>query len=177
MTTSTLVTRTLQRFEDRALLTVETQTSSANNFNPDIGPFGAKAVRRFVGTVAEDGKRLTFELADAQESMKLICEMGTVKVAPASAVRRPSKPPGCNGDRGGWLPSTTKAVEALRCGIFPAPDPRDQVDRLEDMAFAAAPGVEFLYVNDDCVMQGGGYRFIPPDGSVRAIRPPGMFQP
>jgi len=35
-----------------------------------------------------------------------------------------------------------------------------------DLLFATPPGVEWAYVNDDCVMQGGDYRAVPADGSI-----------
>jgi len=38
------------------------------------------------------------------------------------------------------------------------------------VAFAPAPGVEWLYVNDDCVMQGGGFRWIAKDGAIASER-------
>ncbi len=172
---STLTTRTLQRFEDQALLTVLEQTvNNSSEMTPThLKPFGAPTIRRFVGSVTTKGKRTTFYLADAGEKVTLECEMGNVNAAAATAVRASSRKGGCNGDRGHWVPSTMKRVEALRCGIEREAASIDSPDRREEMAFAASPGIEFLFVNDDCVMQGGGYRFVPPDSAVGPIRPPG----
>jgi hypothetical protein len=33
-----------------------------------------------------------------------------------------------------------------------------------------APAIEYLWVNDDCSMQGGGYRDVPKDGSIASPR-------
>ena len=172
---STLTTRTLQRFENQALLTVLEQTvNNSSEMTPThLKPFGAPTIRRFVGSVTTKGKRTTFDLADAGEKVTLECEMGNVNAAAATAVRASSRKGGCNGDRGHWVPSTMKRVEALRCGIEREAASIDSPDRREEMAFAAPPGIEFLFVNDDCVMQGGGYRFVPPDSAVGPIRPPG----
>ena len=45
----------------------------------------------------------------------------------------------------------------------------DDVSPVE-FTFGEAPGIEFLFVNDDCIIQGGGLRRVPSDGSVSAIR-------
>jgi hypothetical protein len=174
---STLVTRTLQRFEDQALLTELTQTSNSSTFKPVIGPFDAPKIRRYLGTATTTGKVTTFTLTDGDTKLKLDCAMGDVKVAAATAVRASSGKGGCNGDRGHWVPAATKRVQALRCGIDETPpDPEyPPPDRFEEMAFTAPPGIEFLFVNDDCVMQGGGYRFVPANGEVGAIRTPGAL--
>ena len=168
-TRSTLRTRTLQRFEDQALLTVATQLSESDTSQPVLGPFDSPRIRRYLGRAKAQGDWVSFTLSDGEESVTLECTMGEVKVARATAVRTRAGRGQCAGDRGRWLPGSTTRVRALRCGRYePAPD----LDREEDMAFTAAPGIEFLFVNDDCVMQGGGYRFIPEDGSVGAIRAP-----
>jgi len=167
---ATLMTHTLQRFENQALLTVETQKAPSDIIpGPVVGRFGVPTTRRFIGTSTTIGKKIAFELADASETLKLECEMGTVQVAAATAVRDYYKG-GCDGDRGHWVPGAMKRAEALRCGTRAAGDASHEPDRLEEMAFAPAPGIEFLYVNDDCVMQGGGYRFVAADASVAAIR-------
>jgi hypothetical protein len=66
------------------------------------------------------------------------------------------------------VPARTGKVEALRCGVSETDDPT--ADRMEEMAFTAEPGVEFLAINDDCIMQGGGCRRIARDGSVANVR-------
>ena len=67
----------------------------------------------------------------------------------------------CSGDPGKFAPAATKKVEVLSCKHpdFDAP-----------MIFGRAPGIEYLHVNDDCNMQGGGYRAIAADGSVAPVR-------
>jgi hypothetical protein len=173
---NTVVTRTLQRSESEALLTVETSITR-NEMGPlreSLGPLGTPTVRRFAGTVKTEGKLSIFELEDGGEAMRLECEMGVLRVAGATAVRERVGLGGCNGDRGRWIPDATKRVPALRCGIDrDPPDPNYEPDRREQMAFVASPGIEFLWVNDDCSMQGGGYRFVPTDRSVHPFRRPG----
>lgn len=172
---STLVTRTLQRFEDKGLLTVERQISKSSTFEPVVGPFEAPTIRRYLGTAVTTGKTTRFTLEEGGEKIVLECAMGPVQVAAATAVRARSRQSEC-GDRGKWQPLATKRVEALRCGIDDSPiEPMFPPDRREEMAFTAAPGIEFLFVNDDCVIQGGGYRFVPGGGGVGPIRPPGTL--
>lgn len=121
------------------------------------------------------GKTTRFTLEEGGEKIVLECAMGPVQVAAATAVRARSRQSEC-GDRGKWQPLATKRVEALRCGIDDSPiEPMFPPDRREEMAFTAAPGIEFLFVNDDCVIQGGGYRFVPGGGGVGPIRPPGTL--
>jgi hypothetical protein len=38
-------------------------------------------------------------------------------------------------------------------------------DSAPHLAFAPSPGIEWLYVNDDC-LQGGGWRQVPADRSI-----------
>jgi hypothetical protein len=170
-----LVTHRLHQAEGRALLIVETRSSKrAMALTPErIEPLGPATVRRFSGTVRTVGTLTTFELADGADVLSLECEMGSVRVASATAVREREGRNQCEGDRGRWVPAATKPVRALRCGIDREPDPVFKPDRLEKMAFLEAPGLEFLWVNDDCAMQGGGYRLVPADESVHAVRKPG----
>ena len=35
-----------------------------------------------------------------------------------------------------------------------------------ELAFAPSPGIEWLFVNDDC-LQGGGWRLVPADRSIQ----------
>ncbi len=140
-----------------------------------VGPFEAPAIRRYLGTATTTGTVTTFALADGDANLVFACATGEVRVASATAVRKPGRRSEC-GDRGVWTPAPTQRVVALRCGIDESPvDPSFPPDRREEMAFVAAPGIEFLFVNDDCVMQGGGYRFIAANGEVAAIRPPGAL--
>lgn len=89
------------------------------------------------------------------------CHDATLDVAVAKAVRVRKDPDLECGDTGAFSPATTEKVQVLLC------TDEDEVR----YAFAEGPGVEWLYVNDDCVMQGGGFRRIADDLSIAAPRP------
>ena len=97
------------------------------------------------------GTRFTF--ADAK--LELDCERDKLDVVGATAVRA------CQGKQPGrWAPAATTKLDVLSCKLagFDVP-----------MPFAAAPGVEYVQINDAC---GGGYRAIAPDGGVAPTRRP-----
>lgn len=169
---SMLHTYTLRRHGNRALLTVDVQTAPSSTDPAAIGPWSPKSTKRYVGTVEVRGGAILMKLSHGGEILELPCAMGTLAAAAASAVRRPH-PRGrdsdaCDGDRGRWVPGATTRIEVLRCGLFNEDDP--DADRDERMAFMAAPGIEYLFVNDDCDQQGGGYRLIAKDGSIAKVR-------
>jgi hypothetical protein len=111
--------------------------------------------------VAEHGA--TLELAGMNRDFSTqTCKRTKLDVAAATAVRVPVPRVTECGNQGMWLPNKTKKVDALLC----THDPDDP----NQIGLAAAPGIEWLYVNDDCVMQGGGWRSIPKDGSVMRAR-------
>ena len=137
-----------------------------------IKGWSPRSTKVYLGTVEVRGEAISITLSRGGEMLELSCEMGTIAAAAATAVRRPHpRAPGgdeCYGDRGRWVPARAEKVQALRCGVSEADDPT--ADRMEKMAFTAEPGVEFLAINDDCIMQGGGYRRIARDGSVANVR-------
>ena len=65
-------------------------------------------------------------------------------------------------DPGRWSVATAK-LEALVCTTFyPSDDEQPPVvDSTNNLAFAAASGVEWLWVADECVIEGGGWRRVP----------------
>jgi hypothetical protein len=82
-----------------------------------------------------------FKFAEAR--LELDCKRDKLDVVGAKAVRA------CQGKQPGrWAPATTTKLDVLSCKLagFDVP-----------MPFAAAPGVEYVQINDDC---GGGYRAI-----------------
>lgn len=164
-----LTTYTLRRLGTQAVLTELTQSAVAPIKGP-TGPFGPGETRTFVGSVESDGAKVRLKLQHGTEQLDLSCRAGSVSAASATAVR--VRTPGigsCGGDRGQWSPRAVTSVAALRCGPLPkGSDP----DRTDEYVFAASPGVEFLFVNDDCVIQGGGYRLVASDASIAPTRPP-----
>lgn len=116
--------------------------------------------RQLLGTATVTGATTTLVFGD----IKLTCTAGKHAVARAGAVRAPS-PPAKNsecGDTGRFIPATTTKVDAFRCKTPDDVDP--------SFVFAAAPGIEWIFVNDDCAMQGGGWRQIASDGSIAPFR-------
>jgi hypothetical protein len=144
-------TWTLRHVGDRAMVLVER---------------GAQGDTTYTGTATDAGTSLKLELTDGANSLAFDCTRGKIAVAAANAVRQPHRPTGkykepCSGDPGRFVPAKTTKLDVLNCR---------HPDYEAPMSFAAAPGVEYLYVNDDCNQQGGGYRRIPADGSVAPVR-------
>jgi hypothetical protein len=167
---STLATWTLQRDGNQAVLTVDRQTASG--MDSTIGPWSAKQTRRYVGTFETSRQRLRFTLADGAERLELVCSRSVAIAAGAAAVRKPGRHRAGTeecGDRGGWSPARTRQVHVLRCRQ-PDDEPEDRDTDRVDLRLAAAPGIEYLYVNDDCIMQGGGWRVLAVDGAVAPVR-------
>lgn len=149
-------TWTLRTHGDRGMVRVERMRPGDN------GTWIPNTQTLYLGTATDDGKTLTVTLASATDKLSLTCTRDKLDVAAANAVRRPSaKNKQECGDTGAWSPAKTKSVGVLSCK-----DPRYDAP----MMFGAAPGIEYLYVNDDCVMQGGGYRQIAADGAIAPVR-------
>jgi hypothetical protein len=151
-----LETWTLRALADRGMVSVERMTPGENaTWLP-----GTQSL--YLGTATDDGKTLTLALAAGTDKLSLTCTRDKLEVAAANAVRKPSakKKSEC-GDTGAWSPAKTKSLAVLSCkdARYDAP-----------MIFGPAPGIEYLFVNDDCVMQGGGYRQIAPDGAIAPVR-------
>jgi hypothetical protein len=167
---SSLSTFVLQWHEAQAVLTEERRVGPSRPGARRIERWSAPELTQYVGAVtfSSDGKRASFTFTRRGDSWPLDCVRGTVRAASAAAVRtpRPSRrgEEEC-GDPGRWVPGATTQVAALRCALD-----QDDPDREEGYAFAPAPGLELLYVNDDCDMQGGGYRRISADGSIGNVR-------
>jgi hypothetical protein len=159
---STLDTYRLILDGERA--TLEVSSSAAAD---DGGPWRQTATRTFLGTVTVDGGARIVELREAGSELvwRWSCAPHTYDVAPADAVRAPSPDgPEC-GDAGRWS-KPTRPREVLACGGLADDDP----ELLEGIfAFAPAPGIEHLVVDDDCVA-GGGLRAIAADGTIAPVR-------
>ena len=149
-----LETWTLRTAGDRGMVLVERMAADGDAWKP-------ASTTLYLGTAADDGKTLTLTLAAGTDKLALACTREKLPVAAANAVRKPHKKRKECGDPGRWVPDKTKAVDVLQCKHpdFEAP-----------MPFAAAPGVEYLHVNDDCQMQGGGYRAIAKDAAIAPVR-------
>jgi len=147
-------------------------------------------VETFTGRATEQGDALTLDFV-ANGGPDFVCTRRTVSAAQAGAVRVRS--PGAQGDDCGdpgvWSPARTTRVRVWACREGAARHPaaavpvgdaweRENAERealRTQLTFGDAPGIEYVRVNDDCVIQGGGLRLIPADGSVR--RADGAMQP
>ncbi len=161
---STLETFTLQRVGERALLTVEAIRAD----NKDDGTYdkwNKISLLQYLGTATTEGDVITIKVANRPLSLDWTCKLTKVDVAAATAVRdRDPKFKGKDcGDPGRWQPAATQKVEVLKCSTAYASDDEQPpvVDSKDNLAFMAAPGVEWLWITDECVIQGGGWRRVP----------------
>ncbi len=127
----------------------------------DPEPFGPPVTRQLLATY-EDSK---LAYTDGKDPVSLECAIKTVPVAGASAVRIREGKGGCEGDQGKWSPRATRKTKALVCG-----DMSSEMDPTFTFVEPPAPELEWVWVNDDCSMQGGGYRDVPKDGSIVSPR-------
>lgn len=167
-------TFTLQREGGQALLTIEKRRAKqASGSGPDalmperIAEWELVSTEQFIGTIEEAGDVVTIAVkgVGGGDKRDFRCKRTTIAAAPADAVRARS-PGGECGDPGRWVPPTTKPVEVIRCIPFEEKGSNEWAR----LAFAAAPGIEWLHINDDCVIQGGGWRLVPPDGGIGRLR-------
>jgi hypothetical protein len=154
---SRLETWTLRFTGGRATILVERKIAEQGQ------PWADEPQTLYIGTGGEDGFVLT---TVGNAKLDLACKRVKLDVAAPTAVRKPHPRTGkfkepCSGDPGRWVPAKTTKVDVLSCKL-----PDIEVP----MPFAAAPGVEYLFVNDDCDQQGGDYRAIAADGSVAPVR-------
>jgi hypothetical protein len=164
-----LTTYTLQRHGALALLTRD-ELKGGDIHGPHVmGPWSPSPTKRYVGTAETQGTSVTLSLSSDTETLTLRCAPATIAVAAIHAVRKPHRKleDGC-GDEGRWVPAATKNVQLLRCLELEPDGSTDVYGR--PLNFARAPGIEWLFVNDDCTQQGGGWRRIPADGSVAPPR-------
>lgn len=183
ITEPAVVTFTLRRHDRAVLLTVQKQSGEATPV-PGKGPNSSGVVRswtvesttRYLGTAKDNV--LSLIDVDKPSTLTLTCKNHQAAIARAGAVRKKGVPPkgGCEGEVGRFVPSATTRAELLYCysaePMSGAPDDGDWNGYGDDMhiALAPAPGVEWLYVNDDCSMQGGGFRWIAKDGAIANAR-------
>lgn len=169
---STVETFTLQRVGDRALLTVE--SVRAENDGDKIGTWAKLSLVQYLGTATTVGDVTTIKVSNRPLSQDFTCKKEKVDVAAATAVRgRDPKWAGKEcGDPGRWEPAATSKVEVLHCVPTPAPsdDGPEEPAATDHLGFATGTGVEWLYVNDDCVIQGGGWRKVGANNAIAPVR-------
>lgn len=167
-----LATYRLRRTGTRATLTIEKQTAQARGMPGEITLWPPPAAPvSYSGTAVQRGALLELSLARDTASLRLHCRRVQEPVAAADAARTPSDVAGTEGcgDEGTWSPPALTPVDALACMDAGEPG-RPSHDTDGRLVFAAPPGIEWLYVNDDCAMQGGGLRRIPADGATARFR-------
>jgi hypothetical protein len=108
------------------------------------------------GPVIHRPDHVFLDLESPSDSLQLHCWRRSIEVAIAGArrVKQPGHELDCQ-DEGVWSPATTTPVDALICTQAEGAD--DFNDLETHWHFAAAPGIELVEVNDDC-MQAQGLR-------------------
>jgi hypothetical protein len=168
-----LETFTLRRDGASAALTMEVQHAATKRGFMEVGEWKPVSTKHYLGTAAEAGGKTTIDIALGAESLHFTCKRTQQSVAAATAVRRRHAYEVYRecGDPGRWEPAATTRVDVLRCEL---PEGFQEAHGwfVPYLAFTPAPGIEWLHVNDDCSMQGGGWRRIASDGSIAAFRSP-----
>jgi hypothetical protein len=144
----TLVTYELRRDGDQALLVKQGGATSAAYGLADGDPSAAPpSPREWRLSVVERGTTLTFAPLDGSDAALpfVECKRTTLAVVRADAELDVKNENDC-GAEPFWKPATKKRVTVLQCD--------------DDLALAAAPGVEWYYMHGDC-FQGGGWRALP----------------
>jgi hypothetical protein len=161
-------TFTLRRDNGRALLEIATQKAISKDLM-NVSGWEPATTRNYLGTVTETAETVTLDLTDGAEPLHLVCKAANEKAAPANAVRKPGPRRGeACGDKGRWVPATTTTVDVLRCET--GADYKRKYGDSAYLAFALTPGIEWTHLNDDCVVQGGGWRLIPADHAIAEFR-------
>jgi hypothetical protein len=185
-TSSSLTTYTLRRSGTQATLEeIDAVLNHGNQLAPDTYGKGwvESAPKLYAGPVVErGGGAFDLELTAGGEELALVCKPAKVEAAAANATRtRSSKDMEC-GDRGAWRPGNLVAVDVIACRARPEgdePPPPTDPDELSwhreeikksTLMFAAPPGLEYLYVNDDCRIQGGDLRLVAPNKAIAEVR-------
>lgn len=167
-------TYTLQREGAQALLTIDVREPTAFDTTSYKEPtvWQTTSSQRYLGTFTEKAGVISLTLASAQgEHVEWECKPTRVQVAAAKAVR--GKTPGsvgCTGDEGRWVPRATKPMSILACEKLPRDEFKTWDTDWNRVGLAPSPGVEWLFVNDHCIIQGGGWRSVAADGSIAGIR-------
>jgi hypothetical protein len=171
-----LETLTLEWHGMNATLVIEERSADFTR-DTEIGPWRAGRTRRLTGRVEMKGRVIAFDFRGdrgGEDAIAFPCVRDSIEAAAATAVRKPSPASEECGDTGRWVPAATTRISILRCRQIDADGsliPGDEEwDHYATLAFARGPGVEWLHVNDDCIMQGGGWRAVPTDGSIAAPR-------
>ena len=175
MVSSPHTTYTLQHAGEQAILTVEVRepTAFGPGKGPDREPTAWQTTKRteYVGTVSDAAGVLTLAVAHGAETLSWRCTPRHVKAASATAVRgRTPGIEGCGGDEGRWVPARTTPVQLLACEVLPIDEYSSWDSGWSRIGLAPAPGIEWLFVNDHCVIQGGGWRRVGSDGAIAGIR-------
>lgn len=154
------LTYTLQRDAGRAVLTVVTleETMIGHKRQQDLPQV---SLVMYLGTATEKAGVLSISVANGADKVELECKRTRIPAARAGAGRTyHDGDRGC-GDDGRWKPSTTKPLAAFLC--------TSDKEEPEQLAFSPAPGIEWVFLSDDCLV-GGGWRAVSSDGSIAKPR-------
>jgi hypothetical protein len=170
--TPTRQTLILRRVGDQASLRMIVESAERPAGVNTVWPEAWTVARTttFVGQARRDGKRTRFHLTSAVGVvLDLACSGARQAIhrRDASFVTEPRVAgryyAECTG-RGVWRPAATQTVDVLACS---ASDRQGDIDHFGQfggtaVVLALQPGVEAVYINSDCLLQGGGYRRLDP---------------
>lgn len=158
-------TFTLQRVGGQALITHEVRVPQRwmreHGLNSRVLAWRLESSTQYLGTIDE---KIKIAAANGTQQLELSCKKTKVAAARPDAVRgrTPKFIDEECGDTGRWVPGSTKQVSVILC--------EEDADSWDKLAFAPAPGVEWVHVNDDCVIQGGGWRQVAKDLAIKHPR-------
>jgi hypothetical protein len=189
---STLSTFTLVRTADRVTLVVEEhRTDPVDRATEAIIGWRLDDTTTFTGVATRTATGETLELRAGKATWTLLCKHQPEQVASRSAVREHVPGHVCNGYAGRWTPAATTeltvyvchspseynpVVEAHDRNEVITPEERKGKELMGQLTFGAPPGIEYLFVKGPCELQGGGLRFVPPDGSIAGVRAPSALK-
>ena len=156
---------TLVRDGDKATLTVEKSSRGV------AAEWKVEPVVVYEGSAADTtngGLRLELATEDGKQIVDT-CKASTLRVGGATAVLVPSKDNSeCNSILE-WSPRKTTKVPVLECTVE-ARDSDDDPVIPRIVTFGPEPGIEAIAINDDCAMQGSGFRKIKSPATIAPSR-------
>ncbi len=163
-------TSILRRAGDQASLRVIVETAERPSNMDSVWPETWTIARTttFVGPSRRDGKRTKFHLTSAAGVvLDLSCSVvrQAIHRRGASFVPEPRVAgryyAECTGT-GVWRPAATRTVDVLACSASDRDLDHYGQFGATAIVLAPQPGVESVFINSDCLLQGGGYRRLDP---------------
>lgn len=163
---SQLTRFTLKLQGDEATMVVQHQFMEGSDADVVGGEWQTFRTETVRGTVRKDGGSvgaLELQLTGSGTAYAFGCRRMRIEVAVAHAVRIPDPAftDEC-GNEGTWSPAVKVSREILYC----------ESGEIGPFEMGRGAGLELLWVNDDCIMQGNGVREVADDGAIAPPRAP-----